>query len=376
MSTETILIVDDEEALRELLLAQLGFKGFRCLGASSVTEALAIANREPEPAVVLSDLNMPGLSGVDLLERLLVERPNCQVIMLTGRGDYDTVRRCLRAGAYDYLVKPYQLDELTQTVERALDRRRLILEVQTHQRDLERRVEEKTREVLETRDIAFFAVAKLAECRDDTTGYHLERIQWYSLTLARQLRSSEYGVLMTEEFCAHLFKSSPLHDIGKVAIPDRILLKPDRLLPEEWEIMKTHTTRGGDTLREVIERQQSSAGALFLRAAMEIAYDHHERWDGRGYPAAKSGREISLGARIVAIADAYDAITSVRPYEGACPHDQAVERIVRDRGSHFDPVILDGFVACESQFALIQNQMSARAGLDSQTLEPIPPPAG
>lgn len=360
MSKKTqTLVVDDDRSIRELLGSQVSYMGYEVRTAGSGDEALQLAAVPPHPEIVLSDVNMPGLPGTELLVRLLELDPRAQVIMITGEGDLDTVRRCLRAGAYDYLVKPYDLEELTVTMSRARERRHLLQEVHDHRLSLERRVEEKTREVLETRDIALLSMAKLAECRDDTTGYHLDRIQWYCRSLAEQMQTSHAAV--TPEFIETLFKSSPLHDIGKVAIPDGILLKKDKLTGAEWSVMKTHTVRGGDTLREIIEHRQAPAGASFLRMAMEIAYQHHERWDGSGYPAGLAGNAISLGARIVAVGDAYDAITSARPYEPACSHEEAVERIARDRGTHFDPEVLDSFLACQAKFDLVRKQMSAKA---------------
>jgi putative two-component system response regulator len=359
---ESILIVDDDEAVRRLLLSQVAYMGYKCLGAPSGSEALELAEQGPRPAIVLSDLEMPELSGMELLGAMLEIDPNIQVIMVTANDDLDSARRCLRAGAYDYLVKPYELEELRQTIQRAMERRRLRLQVEDYQLDLERKVEEKTREVLETRDIAMLAVAKLAECRDDTTGFHLDRIQWYSRLLAEALSEGVYASQSTVQFAAHLFKSSPLHDIGKVAIPDAILMKSSALTPGEWDVMKTHTVRGGDTLRDVIEHHRSVTreGGGFLRMAMEIAYQHHERWDGRGYPRGLRGGQISLGARIVALADAYDAITSERPYKPSLPHAEAVRRILIDRGRHFDPTIVDAFVGCAPKFELIRRQMQGR----------------
>lgn len=362
---ERILVVDDEDAIRELLVSQVSYMGHECSGASSALRGLTAASTPPYPALVLSDVEMPGLSGVELLRQLHDLDDNIQVVMVTANDDMGTIRQCLKAGAYDYVTKPYDLQDLSETIERALERRRLLLEVQDYQRDLERKVQEKTREVLETRDIALLAVAKLAECRDDSTGFHLDRMQWYSRILAEELAAEgPYAQVATPEFVEHLFKSSPLHDIGKVAIPDAILLKPGALDEAEWVIMKSHTVQGGDTLREVIHSHRSpkGQGARFLRMAMEIAYDHHERWDGSGYPAGKSRENIPLGARIVALADAYDAITSDRPYKEALSHEVAIERIQSASGSHFDPLLVEAFHRCHKKFELIQKQMESSHG--------------
>ncbi|MCG8458903.1 MAG: HD domain-containing protein, partial [Holophagales bacterium] len=211
-------------------------------------------------------------------------------------------------------------------------------------------------EIRRTRDMALMTLAKLAESRDTETGLHLERMREYSRILAETITAPDhpYHDRVDEEFVEWVFKSSPLHDIGKVGIPDRILQKPGPLTPEELLIMRTHTTIGGDTLRDVLEQ---FSGPTFLTMAMEIAYSHHERWDGRGYPSGLSGEDIPLAARIVAIADAYDAITSRRPYKAPIEHAEAVRRILVDREKHFDPVLVDSFMNTQHRFAEIQQRM-------------------
>lgn len=372
---EQVLVVDDEAAVRELLVSQVTHMGYDAASAASGREALNKAARRPHPGLVLSDLHMPDFSGLELLGQLRRLDQNIQVVMVTANDDLNTVRQCLREGAYDYLVKPYALEDLATTIERALERRRLKLEIEEYQRDLEKKVEAKTQEVLQTRDIALLTLAKLAECRDDSTGFHLDRIQWYSRVLAEGLRHGPYRELTTVDFVVKVAKSSQLHDIGKVAIPDRVLLKRGPLTADEQEVMRSHTTRGGDTLRQVIERYRNpmTEGARFLRAAMEIAYFHHERWDGGGYPGGVGGSAIPLAARIVAVADAYDAITSERPYEPARDHREAVQRIVEDRGHHFDPVVVDVFLSRERQFDLIRRQMTSMMNAELAARRPLAP---
>ncbi|KAB2962871.1 MAG: HD domain-containing protein [Thermoanaerobaculia bacterium] len=201
------------------------------------------------------------------------------------------------------------------------------------------RVAAQTGEVRRTRDQALLTLARLAELRGGTTGEHLDRIAWFSRRLAEAIADGPFGPL-GEDFVEELFRSSPLHDIGKVAIPDAILTKPGALDLRERGIMERHTTIGGDTLRGVIAR---SPGQSFLAMGMEIAYAHHERWDGRGYPRRLAGEQIPLAARIVALVDAYDAITALRPYKDAIAHEEAVRRILADAGSHFDPRLADAF---------------------------------
>ncbi|HVR97357.1 MAG TPA: HD domain-containing phosphohydrolase [Thermoanaerobaculia bacterium] len=348
-----VVIVDDEPAIRRLLVAHLAFLPLDCRAVSDAAEALAVAAQEPRPALVLSDIEMPGLSGVELLERLKALDPTVQVVMISGLQQMETVRQCLRAGAYDYIVKPFDADDLRATVERAVEKAKLIRQNEAYRQDLERMVAERTAEVRQTRDIALLTLARLAESRDHDTGRHLERMASYSRRLAEELSAGRAPVRVPAEFVEQVYKSSPLHDIGKVGIPDAILRKGGPLDSEERAVMRTHPQIGGDTLRKVIEEYD---GHTFLTMGMEIAYCHHERWDGTGYPRGLAGPEIPLAARIVALADAYDAITSLRPYKVACDHDEAVRRILVDRGKHFDPVLVDAFLRCNADLDRIRRR--------------------
>ncbi|HEX3126590.1 MAG TPA: HD domain-containing phosphohydrolase [Thermoanaerobaculia bacterium] len=352
---ERIVIVDDEPGVRRLLRAHLSCLPYEALEARDAAEAMAFLAEAPRPALVLSDIEMPGLSGVELLKRIKGLDSNIQVVMVTGQQDLETVRQCLREGAYDYLVKPFDPDDLLNTVERALERARLIRQNEEYQLNLERMVLEQTVEIRQTRDIALITLARLAESRDHATGQHLERMAAYSRRLAEQLADGIYSRSIGTGFVEHLYKSSPLHDIGKVGIPDSILLKPGPLTAEEREIMRRHPEIGGETLRSVVEQFR---GNTFLTMGMEIAYSHHERWDGQGYPFGLAGDEIPLAARIVAVADAYDAITSRRPYKGAFGHEEAIRRITADRGHHFDPILVDGFLACHQDFDGIRQRLT------------------
>ena len=351
---EFVLVVDDEQPVRELLKTQLTFLGFSVRNTGNATEALSVAASDRPPALVLLDIEMPGTSGLELLHRIKEIDVDIQVVMVSGLHDLDTVRQCVRAGAYDYLAKPFELEDLSNTVSRALERRRLTQQNRDYQQHLKNMVEVRTEELRHTRDVALLTLAKLAESRDSDTGLHLERMSEYSRVLAAGLAGGTYGDRVDEEFIEWVHKSSPLHDIGKVGIPDAILRKPGPLTPEELAIMRTHTTIGGDTLRSVLEKYREQT---FLTMAMEIAYSHHERWDGEGYPAGLEGTEIPLAARIVTIADAYDAITSRRPYKDPFSHEEAVRRIVVDRESHFDPVLVDVFVERAHEFEAIQRRL-------------------
>ena len=356
--TETILVVDDEPLVRDLLARQVAHLGYACEVAGEGREAYRIAARGPQPALVLLDIEMPGLSGLEILKWLKTLYEDLQVIMVSGLQDLDTVRTCLREGAYDFIVKPFELEDLANAIGRALERGRLIRQNREYRENLERMVQQQTAEIRQTRDIALLTLAKLAESRDAATGLHLERMAAYSRRLAEALHGGPYGRELSAEFVDHLFESSPLHDIGKVGIPDAILCKPGPLTAEEQAVMRTHTTIGGDTLRTVIERH---GGHSFLTMAMEICYSHHERWDGGGYPAGRIGTDNPLAARVVGLADAYDAITSVRPYKPAFDHLEAVRRITTDRGHHFDPVIVDAFLAVHPELPAIRQRLADEA---------------
>jgi putative two-component system response regulator len=360
--SERILIVDDDPAIRDLLAAFLSSQRLESRSARDGLEALALAVQGPRLSLVLSDLEMPGMSGLELLQKLKALDPTLQVVMISGLHDVDLVRRCLREGAYDYIAKPFEPEDLFNTVERALERARLIRQNEEYRRNLERMVHEQTVEIRQTRDIALLTLAKLAESRDNATGQHLERMAAYSRRLAEELAAGPCRGRIAEDFIDQLFKSSPLHDIGKVGIPDSILRKPGPLDDGEKAVMRTHPRIGGDTLRKVVEQFR---GNSFLSMGMEIAYHHHERWDGAGYPHRLAGEHIPLSARIVAVADAYDAITSQRPYKAGYDHGEAVRLIAVDRGRHFDPMLVDAFLDCQNDFDEIRHRF----------LDPTPPGA-
>jgi putative two-component system response regulator len=327
-----ILIVDDDPIALEMLRDTLADAGHDVACAADGREALALMSREPCNLVV-TDWEMPRLDGLGLCQAIRAGGFDgyVYVILLTVPGSTAERVRGLSAGADDFMSKPFEPDELLARI-----------------RSAERIV------AMETRDVAIFALAKLAESRDSETGAHVERVMNYARALAQQLPAmGHFTDEVDGEYVRLLHQTSPLHDIGKVGIPDSVLLKPGRLSDREFEIMKTHTTIGAQTLDAAVARFPQ---ARFLRMAREIAATHHERYDGTGYPAGLKGDAIPLSGRIVALADVYDALTSKRVYKDAFAHDIAREIIVKDAGTHFDPRVVDAFLACEDAFAAIRER--------------------
>jgi len=329
-----ILIADDDEIALELLEHALVKAEYTVETARDGQEALARV-REGGVRLVISDWEMPRMTGVELCRAIRSEEQQGYVylILLTSHNRRADIVVGLSAGADDFIAKPFDAAELIQRV-RAGER---ILS-------------------LETRDVAIFALAKLAESRDPETGAHLERVQCFSRILAQHMAGLEqYRDQIDAEFIRLIYLTSPLHDIGKVGIPDSVLLKPGRLSDREFEIMKTHAAIGAQTLAAALAKFPE---ARFLKMACDIAATHHERWDGRGYPAGKGGEDIPLCGRIVTLADVYDALTSKRVYKDAFQHEIARSIIVEESGSHFDPSVVDAFLACEEQFVAVRERFS------------------
>jgi putative two-component system response regulator len=266
-------------------------------------------------------------------------------------------------GAVDYVTKPFSPEVLRQRVRTHVELKRARDALLSENERLERKVLERTRLMSDLQDTAMAAMGSLAESRDPETGNHIRRTQHYVRALAEYLKDdARYGEKLTPEYITMLFKSAPLHDVGKVGIRDDILLKPDALAEEEFEIMKTHAEIG----REAIERasEKLAEGNNFLRLAAEIAGTHHEKWDGTGYPHGLAGEEIPLSGRLMALADVYDALISRRCYKPPFPHSKARGIIVEGRGKHFDPAIVDAFVAIETEFIEIAKRFADEAAPD------------
>ena len=357
----TILIVDDEP-VNLALLAQHLRPTYRVLAATSGAAALAVAGSEPRPDLVLLDVMMPGLDGYAVLERLRADPAtrNLPVLFLTAAADHQQEERALAAGAADYITKPIRPAIVRARVRTQLEAKHARDLLMAHNVQLKGLVQAKITENTRMQMLTIRALAHLAETRDTPTGLHLERTEGFVRLIAEAIRDRLGAASGFDDATIDaLARSAPLHDIGKVGIPDAILLKPGPLTDAEWTVMRTHPRLGV----EAIERAEADVAqpAAFLSLAKEIAMWHHERWDGRGYPHGLSGEAIPLPARVMAIADAFDALISPRVYKAALEFDAARAIIVAERGSQFDPLVVDAFIDSFDALAYVARRQQALA---------------
>ncbi|MBT9584057.1 two-component system response regulator [bacterium] len=357
-SKKTILIVDDAPANIQAIHSLLK-DDYRTQIATSGEKALAIACSDHPPQLVLLDIMMPDLDGYEVCSRLKSDPRTCEipVIFITGKVDLEDEVRGFQTGCVDYITKPISPPILLARVKTQF----LLAEAREFLKDqnqiLESRVRERTRELTKVQEATLLAFGSLAETRDNETGNHLRRTQHYLRALARRLQNHPaFTDYLSDEMIEGLFRSAPLHDIGKVGIPDRILLKPARLSAEEFEVMKTHTVLGRDSIAAA--EKHLGEYSEFLTLARQIAYGHHERWDGSGYPQGLKGEEIPACARLMAVADVYDALISERVYKRAFPHEVAVQAIREGSGSQFDPTVVDAFVEMQDEFLGMSQQFA------------------
>jgi putative nucleotidyltransferase with HDIG domain len=331
MPADRILVVDDEEPIREIVASMLRSARYECQQAASGLEALALLNSGEEFELMLSDLMMPEMDGSTLLERIKERYPDLPVVMVTAVHDISVALQAIRDGAYDYLLKPFEREQLLATVRRALENRRLKMENRAYQTNLEALVANRTDQLRKAMsnlersyDTTLEVLGDALDMKDAETEGHSKRVTAFTIAIARAmgLPADQIRVIARGAF---------LHDLGKMAIPDAILRKPGKLNEEEIAIMREHCYRGYQLLKRV----------SFLGEACEIVYSHQEHYDGSGYPRGLKGREIPLGARIFSIADTLDAITSDRPYRAAQTFNAARQEIYRCTGSQFDPEVVD-----------------------------------
>jgi putative two-component system response regulator len=349
----TILVVDDT-ADNLSLMSELLKDIYKVKVANSGEKALKYVQGDHKPDLILLDIMMPGLSGYDVIRELKAnpDTRSIPVIFLTAMSAAEDEKKGLEMGAADYVTKPISPPIVLARVKTQLENKAAADFLRDQNVYLETEVTKRTRELSAIQDVTILAMASLAETRDSDTGNHIRRTQYYVKALAEKLQTSPRFVqFLTNQTIDMLFKSAPLHDIGKVGIPDRILLKPGRFEPHEFEIMKTHTTLGRDAILHA--EKQLGMQVEFLNLAKEIAYFHQEKWDGSGYPTGESGDDIPISARLMAVADVYDALISRRVYKEGMPHEKAVSIIKEGRGSHFDPDIVDAFLDLQNEFRAI-----------------------
>ncbi len=348
-----ILIVDDTKpnvVLLEEMLSGFGYKRIQ-----SVTDSRqAIHMYEVfRPDVLLLDLNMPHVSGFEIMEQLkTIESDSyAPILVLTAQSDTETKRRALEVGAKDFIVKPFDFNETLQRIGNMLEIRLLHKQTKEQNKYLERTVYERTKLLEDTRLEVVERLGRAAEYRDNETGNHVVRMSRFSAILAR-------AAGMHENYCHLILHASPMHDIGKIGIPDNILLKPGKLDEQEWEIMKTHSTIGGEIL--------SGGKSDLLKMAQTIALSHHEKWDGSGYPLSLKGNDIPFEGQIVAICDVFDALSSERPYKKAWPLEKTLDLIKEQSGKHFNPKIVDYFLKSLDEILKVQKQYQDPSGDHAQ----------
>ena len=331
MKAARMLIVDDESANLKLLERLLNSHGYSNIDLVSDAREVVAHYQAIRPDLILLDINMPYLDGYQVMEQLqALDDPLLPpIVILTAQHDKSYLLRALSAGARDYVTKPLDANELLMRVRNLLDAQLAHRMMHDQKKVLEELVEARTEELRRTRLQVVQRLGMAAEYRDEETGNHILRMSHISALLARSVGWSSAN-------CELMLHASPMHDIGKIGIPDAILLKPGKFEPHEWEIMKTHSTIGGKLL--------AGDDTDLLRMAQQIALTHHEKWDGSGYPAGLSGEDIPMSGRIAALADVFDALTSVRPYKNAWSIEEAVNMITENSGRHFDPALVNVFL--------------------------------
>jgi len=358
-----ILVVDDTEFNRDMLSRWLERQGHTTITAENGVQALEKLDRHSIDLMLL-DIMMPEMNGYQVLEHLKgdTDRRDLPVIVISALDDLDSVIKCIELGAEDFLFKPFNRTLLRARIAASLEKKHLRdnelmyrKQIEEHNLHLEQRVREQVGQIYAAQMATITALAKLAEFRDPDTGRHLERVKAYCRLLLEKLKEfSDYESSLSEHYIEDIVAASVLHDIGKVGIPDGILLKPGKLTTEEFDTIKKHTTIGGDTLHNVDMQYPDNH---FILVGIEIAENHHEKWNGDGYPQGKAAKDIPLPGRVVAIADVYDALTSTRCYKDAFPHEESVEIILSENEKLFDPELIQCFTDSLNEFKDIMEHL-------------------
>ncbi len=361
----TVLVVDDEP-INLSIISQILNSDYIVKVALNGKKALEIAFSNHPPDLVLLDIVMPEMDGYEVC-RQLKENPETKqipVIYLTGMRDAKNEEKGLNLGAVDYITKPFRSSIIKVRV-------RNHIQLKIHQDNLEELVKERTKEIILTQDATIQSLASLAETRDNETGGHIRRTQKYLKVLTKHLMADpKFQKELNPETVELIYKSAPLHDIGKVGIPDSILLKPGKLTEQEFEIIKKHTVYGFEAIKMAEKFFEGKAKSFFLSYAGEIAYTHHENWDGTGYPQGLIEEEIPVSGRLMAIADVYDALITRRVYKPPFSHEKALSIMKNGRGTQFDPYILDSFLKCEDTFRQIAHDL-ADSDEERNALSPV-----
>jgi putative two-component system response regulator len=351
-----IMVVDDQPFNLELMEEVLSQQGYGVRSFARGRLALAAAAQKP-PDLILLDVSMPEMDGYEVCRRLRSNAAlsSIPVIFLSALGATEDKLAGFKSGGFDYVTKPFESEEVKARIETQFKIRDLQAAVERHNQELEQVVRQQVLQIAAAQMATILALAKLAESRDVATGKHLERVQMLCRLLAVEVRNCpKYAGQITDDYVNDIFHASPLHDIGKVAIPDSILLKPGALTTEEFDVMKTHTTHGAQTLEFVLEKHPANE---FVRMGIEIARSHHEKWNGSGYPDKLAGDAIPLSARIMTVADVYDALRSQRCYKAAKSHEESREIILAGSGTYFDPDIVSAFCNVQESFRQVSDSL-------------------
>ena len=364
---KAVLVVDDTPFNLTLMSGVLK-KHYVVHEAASGAQALAMLQTGSKPDLVLLDIMMPDMDGYEVCRRLKADpaTANIPIIFLTANVSSEDEEKGFELGAVDYITKPIKRNVVLARIKTHIQLKAAADFLEDKAQYLESEVARRSQEIEAIQDVTILAMASLAETRDNETGNHIRRTQFYVRALAEKLQNHpRFADELNERTIKLIFKSAPLHDIGKVGIPDHILLKPGRFTLEEFEIMKTHTTLGRDAIATAEERLGVNIASL--NYAKEIAYSHQEKWDGSGYPQGLAGDAIPVSARLMAVGDVYDALISRRPYKQPMPHEKAVQLIIDGRGTHFDPDIVDAFVELQDEFfAIGERYADSEAALEEK----------
>lgn len=359
-----IMVVDDTPANLKLLADMLGERGYEVRPLPSGKAALNAAAIDP-PDLILLDINMPIMNGYEVCERLKADPllRKIPVIFISALNEVEDKIQAFQNGGVDYVTKPFQFEEVLARVETHLTLSRYQAALKKHNTHLGKLVKEQVKDILLAKEklsdaqlATIVAMSRLAETRDADTGQHIERTQAFCRMLAEELRNQpQFADKIDNQYLENIYNAAPLHDIGKVAISDAILLKPGKLTDEEFEVMKTHTTVGAQTLKSVQIRHPDND---LIALGIDLTYTHHEKWNGEGYPQGLAGNNIPLSGRIMALADVYDALTSARCYKKSFTHEESCKIIAKGRGTHFDPDVTDAFLTLEKEFSETRKKMN------------------